>query len=64
MKVTNQKRCFCHTCDKWFHYLGINRHRASHRDKKERCTITYTYGDTYTFYFDLTVDEYEALTTH
>jgi hypothetical protein len=28
MKVTREKNCRCHTCDKDFHYLGINRHRA------------------------------------
>ena len=49
MKVTRAKNCFCHTCDKAFHYLGINRHRAMHREKFEDCTITYTYGDKYTF---------------
>lgn len=47
MKVTNTKNCYCHTCEKFFHYLGITRHRAMHRDKKEDCEITYTYGDTY-----------------
>ena len=28
MNVTSAKNCFCHTCSKDFHYLGINRHRA------------------------------------
>lgn len=49
MKVTLAKNTFCHTCNKAFHYLGINRHRAMHREKMEDCTITYTYGDTHTF---------------
>jgi hypothetical protein len=39
--------CYCHNCKKWFHYLGIARHRAMHRDKGEDCTITYTNGDIY-----------------
>jgi hypothetical protein len=47
MRVTSSKNCYCHTCGKWFHYLGISRHRASHRDKKEDCKITFTYGDTH-----------------
>lgn len=47
MKVTNAKNCYCHTCKKDFHYLGITRHRAMHRDKKEDCEITYTNGDRY-----------------
>ncbi len=52
MKVTRDKNTYCHTCKKAFHYLGINRHRAMHRDKKEYCKITYTQGDTYEFAFD------------
>lgn len=55
MKVTRDKNCFCHTCNKDFHYLGINRHRAAHRDRKEDCKITYTYGDTWTFRFSARV---------
>ena len=51
MYVTRAKNCYCHTCEKDFHYLGITRHRAMHRDKKEDCTITYTYGDTWTHKF-------------
>jgi len=39
------KTCYCHTCSRHFHALGINRHRAMHRDKHEDCEITYTYGD-------------------
>lgn len=51
------KTCYCHTCDKDFHYLGINRHRAMHRDKREDCTISYTKGDTYDFNFSEIDDE-------
>ena len=51
MNVTRYKNCYCHTCEKEFHYLGINRHRAMHRDKKEDCRITYTYGNTEFFKF-------------
>ena len=43
--------CYCHTCKRGIHHLGINRHRAMHREKSEDCVITYTYGDTYTFKF-------------
>ena len=38
------KDCFCHTCEKAFHHLGIARHRAAHRDKKENCEITFSDG--------------------
>jgi len=43
------KTCYCHTCNKAFHYLGIARHRAAHRDKKEQCKIEFTNGDTYLY---------------
>ena len=36
---------YCHTCKKSFHHLGICRHRAMHRDKREDCEITYMHGD-------------------
>jgi len=38
--------CYCHTCSKRFHSLGIMRHRAMHRDRKEDCKITFTHGNT------------------
>ena len=49
MFVTKQKNCYCHTCKKSFHYLGITRHRKMHKEKKQDCTITFTYGDKYTW---------------
>ncbi len=58
------KSCYCHTCKKTFHYLGISRHRAMHRDKWEDCRITYTHGDTYTHKFSgikITDDKPKAL---
>jgi hypothetical protein len=30
---------YCKTCDLYFHPMGIARHRAMHRDRKEDCTI-------------------------
>lgn len=50
--TSKHKNCYCHTCNKEMHYLGINRHRAMHRDKKENCEITYTHGDRYKFNYD------------
>ncbi len=47
MSRANSKNCYCHTCKKSFHYLGIARHRAMHRNKKETCIISYTKGNTY-----------------
>lgn len=40
--------CYCYTCKKSFHSLGIARHRAMHRDKKEDCRIAYGDGYIYT----------------
>jgi len=39
--------CYCKTCDRDINSLGIARHRAMHRDKKESCIIMYSGGDTY-----------------
>ncbi len=39
--------CFCYTCGKEFHSLGIARHRAMHREKYEDCEIAYKDGRTY-----------------
>ena len=49
MHVTREKETYCHTCKREFHYLGITRHRAMHRDRKEDCKITFTNGDTYAY---------------
>ena len=46
-----EKDCYCHTCKKEYHHLGIARHRAMHRDNKEKCVITFSTGKTYTFDF-------------
>lgn len=49
MRVTSDKNCYCHTCQKAFHYMGIARHRSWHRDEKEECTIEYTSGKTWVY---------------
>lgn len=49
MRVTPEKNCYCHTCSKWFHYLGIANHRLGHRNRKEKVTITFTHGETKTW---------------
>ncbi len=51
MQVTQDKETYCHTCERWFHYLGITRHRAMHRDRKEDCKITFTNGDTHAYHY-------------
>jgi len=33
------KSCYCETCDKHFHPLGIATHRAMHRRNKQDCVI-------------------------
>ena len=47
-----EKNCYCHTCRRDLHYLGVARHRTMHREKQEYCKITYTNGTTYVYYFD------------
>ena len=49
MRVTMDKNCWCHTCGRALHYLGISNHRLGHRNRREDCTITSTYGDTHTY---------------
>ena len=49
MNVTTEKETYCHTCNKWFHYLGIAKHRSGHRNRNENCKITMTNGDTYNY---------------
>ena len=49
MIVTSSKECYCYTCKKSFHYLGISRHRAMHRDRKENCKIRYSDGSVYEY---------------
>ena len=39
--------CYCYTCDRGFHSLGIARHRAMHRDHDEDCKIEYEDGAIY-----------------
>jgi hypothetical protein len=51
------KTCYCYTCRKWFDPLGILRHRAMHRDKRENCTIKFTYGDVYEYRYGETDKE-------
>ena len=48
-RATNEKNVYCHTCKRWFHHMGIARHRLAHRDRREDCKVTYTNGDTYVF---------------
>jgi len=45
------KDCYCHTCLKEYHHLGIMSHRAMHRRKNEDCRITFSQGDTYKYNF-------------
>ncbi|MGV4331525.1 hypothetical protein [Ornithobacterium rhinotracheale] len=49
-----EKECYCHTCKKWFHFMGIAKHRAAHKNKGESCKITFTNGDTYFFNYKKT----------
>lgn len=46
MKVTRAKNCYCHTCKKDFHYLGITNHRRYHKIRNQDCEITFTHGNT------------------
>jgi len=49
--MKSKKTCYCYTCGRMFHYLGIARHRAMHRDKMEVCTIEYSDGEISTYWW-------------
>lgn len=49
--MKSKKTCYCYTCERMFHYLGISRHRAMHRDKGEACTIEYSNGGICTYWW-------------
>lgn len=41
MTFARYEQVTCHTCNRSFHPLGIMSHRATHRRKREDCTISY-----------------------
>jgi uncharacterized UBP type Zn finger protein len=49
--IEREKECYCFTCQKDFHSLGIASHRAMHRNRHETCLIGYTDGRTITHDF-------------
>ena len=52
MRVTRDKNCYCETCGRYFHYLGIMSHRAMHRRKKESCVIEFTDGSRFKYLYN------------
>lgn len=53
--------CYCFTCKKYINSQGIARHRAMHRDKKEYCKIQFSGGETYSYHYDKSEEEYQKL---
>jgi len=47
-----EKDCYCFRCRKYFHRLGIARHKAMHRDRKEPCRIMFSDGYVRIYAFD------------
>ncbi len=43
------KTCYCVTCDKALHPMGVAGHRAMHKRRKQNCTIQVTSGKTFTW---------------
>lgn len=50
-RVRKVPDCECVTCGRELHHLGIMRHRAMHRDRKEDCIIIFSDGrkESYSF---------------
>ena len=51
---------YCETCNRYFSKYGIARHRAMHRDKKERCIIELQSGR-HLYYYDMSDKVFETL---
>ena len=47
--TVKEKDCYCYKCKKEFNHLGIARHRAMHRGKKENCKIMFSTGTIYEY---------------
>lgn len=43
------KDCYCYTCSKAMHRLGVARHRAMHREKKTDCKIKFSGGQIFSW---------------
>lgn len=52
MKHTADKNCYCLTCKKELHHMGVAMHKTMHRRKKENCKIRYTSGDVCLFEYE------------
>lgn len=46
------KTCYCHNCKRWFHSLGIMRHRAMHRDRRDPHVVIDFYKTGYSETYD------------
>ena len=44
--------CYCVTCDRDIHHLGIMSHRAMRRRRKENCVIVFSDGRKVEYKFD------------
>lgn len=47
----NWPDCYCYTCDRDIHHLGIMSHRAAHKRRNEDCTISFSDGREVTYNF-------------
>lgn len=43
--------CYCFTCDRDIHHLGIMSHRAAHRRRNEDCKIEFSDGRVISYSF-------------
>lgn len=43
--------CYCYTCGREIHHLGIMSHRAAHRRRGEDCKIAFSTGKVFTYKF-------------
>lgn len=43
--------CYCYTCNRSIHSLGIMGHRGAHRRRGENCKIRFSTGEIYEYTF-------------
>ncbi len=56
-RVKHFPDCYCVTCDRDIHHLGIMSHRAMHRRRKRDCVIVFSDGRAESYFFSEKRDE-------
>jgi len=55
--MPHEPDCYCYTCEREIHHLGIMSHRAAHRRRGEDCKIEFSTGRVVAYQFSADRDE-------